>query len=209
MNPLSLTLHISYVLMRRISSILGLRSVVLGLVVLTASATAALAQKPEEYDVKAAFLLNFARFAEWPAEAFVDAAAPLVIGVVGEDPFGPVLDASVAGKRVHGRRIQVRRLADGPGGFPGYHLLFFGKMASRQSRRDLLAKASELHILTVGEADDFCKDGGVINLVLRRSRVRFQIDPGAAERAGLRLSVRLLRLAELVDSRRSERKTAR
>lgn len=209
MNPLFLTPYISYVFMRRMPSIFGLRCVVLALTLFSVSATTALAQNPGEYEVKAAFLLNFTRFTEWPSEAFADAAVPLVIGVVGEDPFGPVLDASVAERRVHGRRIEIRRLADGPGGLSGCHLLFFGGMVSRQSRRDLLAKASKLHILTVGEADDFCRDGGVINLVLRQSRVRFQIDPGAAERAGLRLSARLLRLAELVDSRRSERKSAR
>ena len=168
-----------------------------------AAASGSRAQRPTEYEVKAAFLYNFAKFTQWPDRAFADAQAPLLIGVVGSDPFGPILDRTVAGKTVGRRRFVVKRFAKPSDGLRDCHVLFIGSSAAEWISSSLAALRGA-PVLTVGESDLFCENGGIINLVLRQNRVRFQISAGAADRAGLTLSSRLLRLAEIVPSKKPE-----
>ena len=177
--------------------------VILIVALVLAAAWESWAQRPTEYEVKAAFLFNFAKFTEWPDSAFADTHAPLLIGVVGSDPFGPILDRTVAGKTVGGRRFVVRRFAKPSDGLHDCHVLFIGSSAA-ESISSSLAALQEAPVLTVGESDRFCENGGIINLVLRQNRVRFQISPKAADRAGLGLSSRLLRLAEIVPTQEPE-----
>jgi hypothetical protein len=149
-----------------------------------------------EYAVKAAFLYNFAKFVEWPADTFRGPREPVTFCIMGDDPFGPELDQTIAGKTVMGRRIVVRRLA-GTARMDECRILFVS--SSERPRIDqVLAAVADRAVLTVGEDETFVRAGGMIGFVLRENRVRFWIDRGAAARARLSISSQLLELAEVV-----------
>lgn len=152
------------------------------------------AQAPE-YDVKAAFLFNFVKFVEWPANAFAEERAPVTICVYGEDPFGPALDAVVQGEKVGERSLLVQR-PDSLDSLGGCHVLFVSRSEAERTG-EVLARVAGKPVLTVADTEGFLQDGGVINFVLEGSKVRFLINQKAAERNGLRISSRLLRLAML------------
>jgi uncharacterized protein DUF4154 len=159
------------------------------------------AAPPTEYEVKAAFLYNFTRFVEWPPESLRDTSEPFVIAVLGRDPFGPVLDDTVAGKTVAGHRIEVRRasrvedVADAQ--------MVFISASERASAPAILKALDRPGVLTVGDTDGFAGYGGTINFVLHDRRVRFEINPASAEQAGLKMSSQLLKLATLVRAPKS------
>jgi hypothetical protein len=150
-----------------------------------------------EYDVKAAFLRNFATFAEWPATAFPQPDSPFVIGVLGEDPFGPILDQIMNGEHIGKRPVLVRRckrLDDAR----SCQLLFIS--ASEAARLDeILRRLDGLPVLTVGDTPDFAEKGGQIGFVTTTS-VRFNINQQAVRNAGLAISSKILHLAQLVQS---------
>ncbi len=178
------------------------------LLLLLAGGRPAAAQRPlvtSEYAVKAAFLYNFAKFVEWPADAFRSPREPMVLCLLGEDPFGRELDRTVEGKTVLGRQLIVRRLAK-PAGLEECRILFVS--ASEAPRLDqVLAAVGDRAVLTVGEDEAFSRAGGIISFVVRQSRVRFQIDRAAAARSGLSISSQLLEVAEAVTGdQRRERK---
>lgn len=150
------------------------------------------AQAPE-YDLKAAFLFNFAKFVEWPASAFTNERAPLTICVHGEDPFGPTLDAVVQGERLGERSFLVQR-PDSLDGLGECHVLFISRSEKDRLAR-VMAQVEDKPVLTVADMDGFLRAGGVINFVLEGSKVRFLISQEAAERSGLRISSKLMRLA--------------
>lgn len=156
--------------------------------------------RASEYEVKAAFLLNFARFVEWPADAFKSADAPIVFGVLGDDPFGPILDGTVQGKRVGRRPLVVRRLERAQDG-DHCHLVFI--TASERPRvGELLREVGGRGILTVGETDRFVEQGGVIQITTEAKQSRLAVNTAAASRAGLKISARLLSIARLVSEGR-------
>jgi len=184
------------------------RVVVAGLLMGAAAAAAQsdapvrpVAAPPTEYEVKAAFLYNFARFVEWPPEAFRDPADPFVIAVLGRDPFGPVLDETMAGKTVAGRRIEVRR-ATRVEDVRDAQMVFISS-SERANMPAILKALDRPGVLTVGESDGFAERGGAINFVLQARKVRFQINPARAEEARLKMSSQLLKLATLVSGPRS------
>ena len=147
-----------------------------------------------EYELKAAFLYNFATYADWPADAFPDPRAPFRVGVCGKDPFGPLLEEAFLGKTVGGRPIVVKRspeVAD-----LGSCQLVFVPASERTSRALLALEGTRA--LTVGEREGFAQEGGCVNFYLEGKRVRFEINPEAAKRAGLKISSKLLRLARIV-----------
>jgi hypothetical protein len=156
-------------------------------------AAAAHAEPPTEYQVKAAFLYNFAKFVEWPRTTFADSTAAIVIGVLGPDPFGADLDRALAAKLVDQHPLQVRRCSTATEA-AGCHILFVGMTEERALERTLQSLADS-PVLTVGESADFIRLGGIVRFVVVASKVRFEIHNGAAVRAGLRLSSKLLRLA--------------
>ncbi len=156
---------------------------------------------PSEYEVKAAFLYNFARFVEWPAEAGHDPAAPFVIAVLGHDPFGPILDETVAGKTVGGRPIEVRRVSR-PDEAREAQIVFVSP-SERPNVAAILKALERPGVLTVGDTDGFAVQGGAINFTVHARRVRFEINPAAAEQARLKMSSQLLKLATLVAGPRS------
>jgi hypothetical protein len=138
-----------------------------------------------EYQVKAAFLFNFLKFVEWPA---APSDSPWVIGILGHDPFAGVLEDTVRGKMVSGRRVEVRRYVR-PADVKDCNILFIGR-----ADYERLGMPVQPGLLTVGEAPGFLKSGGIINFYLDDNRVHFEIRPEVAHAAGLRLSSQLLKL---------------
>jgi hypothetical protein len=149
----------------------------------------------DEYQVKAAFLFNFAKFVEWPAQAFKSADAPVEICVLAPNPFGFTLANAVEGKAVGNRKFVVRDVRDAQQANE-CHILFVSAAGWTLSAARL-GEIKKCCVLTVGETEDFIAGGGMINLKLEDGRVRVQINPDAADRARLRISSKLLSLAEI------------
>jgi hypothetical protein len=152
-------------------------------------------RSPTEYEVKAAFLFNFAKFVTWPPTAFDAPDAPLIIGVLGADPFGAELARLAADVKVQGRPLVVKH-GTTVAQLAGCHVLFIG--ASEQDR--LAQVLAILHqtgspALTVGDTENFLSAGGMIRFVMEQNKVRFEIRPEAAANAGLSISSKLLSLA--------------
>lgn len=153
-----------------------------------------------EYQVKAAFLFNFVQFVDWPRERFADAQTPICIGILGEDPFGSVLEDLLRGEKVRDRAFAVRRSATEEN-LGGCHVVFVSQSERDRTRRILPALADK-SILTVGEVEGFASAGGIINFRIEGNRVRFEINPAAAEREGLKISSQLLSLGTIVAAER-------
>jgi hypothetical protein len=152
-----------------------------------------------EYQVKALFLFNFAKYVDWPAAAFTNAAVPITIGVIGTDPFGDYLQNAVAGKAINGRPFVIQHLAADVD-LSGCQILFISDSeASRMG--GILDKAGALPILTVGEDEEFAQKNGIINFVLKDGKVRLEINLTAARKAGLTMSSKLLAVADVVKGR--------
>lgn len=151
---------------------------------------------PREFQVKAVFLYNFAQFVEWPTHAFADRTSPLRIGVLGMDPFGPFLDELVRGEKVNGRPLVVERyrsLAD----VSDCHVLFVSGSEGRQTER-IAEELRGRSILTVCDWEEYARNGAIVWFVMERNRVRLRINLDAAKAAGLTISSKLLRSAEIV-----------
>ena len=151
----------------------------------------------DEYQVKAAFLYNFARFVEWPFESFQRSNEPLTICVLGIDPFGSSLDDTVAGRAIEGRSLAVRRISS-IRQIAGCHVLFVSSAESKRSP-PALAEIRTPGVLTVGDSGAPEMDGLIINFRLEGGKVRFAINLEAADRGRLRISSRLLSLARPAD----------
>jgi YfiR/HmsC-like len=153
------------------------------------------AQQPLEYQVKAAFLLNFTKFIEWPPTAFSTPDAPLTLCILGADPFGSALDQIVAGEVVNGRKLSVERIKRAPGP-QSCQVLYVG---SPEKETLKILSGVGPRVLTVGEGAGFLRSGGIIAFVIDNRRVRFDIHQATAENAGLALSSKLLSVARSVD----------
>ena len=152
------------------------------------------AQSSNEYQVKAAFLYNFAKFVDWPGDAFGNTNAPLVIGVIGDDPFGGALDQAINGKTINGRPLVVRRLRWGQD-LRSCHIIFISS-SERQRLPQIIQSLKGASVLTVGDMGQFNQQGGIINFILEANKVRFEINSSAAGQARLRISSKLLSLAK-------------
>jgi hypothetical protein len=153
-------------------------------------------QALDEYQVKAAFLYNFAKFVEWPPEAFKTPKDPILVCVLGRNPFGNALEEAIRGKSIAGRPFAYRHVSDAESA-SACQILFVGSEESKHFR-SLLESLKPMGILTVGEAQGFAADGGVINFKLDEGRVRFEINVAAAEHQQLHISAKLLSLAQIV-----------
>lgn len=146
-----------------------------------------------EYEIKAAFLYHFARFIEWPEEAEQEQIA---LCVLGEDPFGKTLD-DLEGKEVRSKTLTVRRLERGREA-QRCHVLFISS-SERERLPQLLDTLRTAHVLTVGETDTFAREGGAIRLFEARNKIRFEVNLEVARRAGLTVSSRMLKLADVIE----------
>jgi len=182
----------------KVKSTPSLRQVlwVLGVVVLLLGGTRAQSPTAGEYQVKAAFLFNFAKFVEWPSSSFANASAPLRICVFGRDPFGDELRNITKDKTVNGRRLEVDQGMDLQAART-CHILF---IASSETPRlkEIFEGLRGTEALTVGDTKGFVEQGGMINFVLEHERVQFEVNRKAAEDGGLKISSKLLAVAKLV-----------
>ena len=154
------------------------------------------AQEPAgEYEIKAAFLLNFVRFTEWPAEAFTDSNQPIVVGIYGRDPFGPRVIADLKGKIINGRPLTVHILGD-KDEVTGCQVLFVP--AADGGSADAIERSRKRNVLTIGESADFLQIGGMIRLFLEQNKVRFEVNLPRTESASLKVSAKLLGVAARV-----------
>lgn len=157
--------------------------------------TVVFAEELLEYQVKAAYILNFTKFIDWQPEAFSQPDSPIEICILGGNPFRKALDQTVAGETVHGRKVTVRQINEVPAS-KSCQALFIGK-----TEKDVVKILTSLPpgILTIGETQTFIKDGGVIAFVIENRHVRFLIRQAVAESAGLKISSRLLNVAKAVE----------
>jgi hypothetical protein len=150
-----------------------------------------------EFEVKVAFIHNFAKFIEWPANAFDRADSPLRIGILGKGPINAPL-MGMRGKEVHGRSLEVtrvRKIKD----LRQYHIVLVNPSEKRRARSILRALKGS-GVLTIGDYEGFAEQGGVLNFYLKEGKVRFAINDCAARRENLKISSKLLRLARIVCS---------
>lgn len=148
-------------------------------------------------DVQAAYLFNFVRFVEWPDTAFANPSAPVRICVLGDSGFIDVANASIDGKSVGDRQVVVEGTSDVLGS-RGCHILYVDS-TRRGDESEVLATFGHKSVLTVSDTEDFAKRGGVANFITVDDKVRFVINIKAADAAGLKISSRLLRIAQVVE----------
>jgi hypothetical protein len=154
------------------------------------------ARAPAEYEVKAAFLFNFVKFVEWPTNVFPSDNKSIVIGIVGDDPFGEAFTAIVKEQTAQGRKVEIQHYKANED-FNDCHLLFVTRSVAGQTE-DILQRIRGRPILTVGENEDFLRQGGIIGFALVQKTVRFDINPKAAEQVGLKASSKLLAVARSI-----------
>jgi hypothetical protein len=154
-------------------------------------------QSSVEYEVKAAFLLNFTKFIGWPERATPGAESPFSICIWGDDPFGPVLDKTIQGESVNGHPLVVQRL--GHTDPKACQILYLGHLekGTERATKELLGSLGP-GTLTVGEGDNFVRDGGMVAFVVENRRVRFNINLSASRNGLLTMSSRLLAVAKTV-----------
>lgn len=177
---------------RGASSLLGL--FILTFILLTSRFVHA---QTKEYQVKAAFLFNFAQFVQWPTNAFPNAEAPFTIGILGDNPFGRALEETVRNESVQGHRIVVshsQQLQD----VEHCQMVFISK-SERGHVGEILSRFAGRNILTVSELPGFANRGGVINFYPEGTKVRFEINAAAAQRERLKISSELLSLGKIVE----------
>jgi hypothetical protein len=149
-----------------------------------------------EYQIKAAFLYNFVQFVKWPSSAFAGPQAPFCIGILGDDPFGSSLDATVQGESINGRRFVILRssqLED----LAGCQMIFVSR-SEEGELPGILAELKARQILTVSDIPSFADEGGDIDFYLSGEKVRFEINPEAARQCGLQISSQMLALGKIV-----------
>jgi hypothetical protein len=162
-----------------------------------------------EYRLKAAFVYRFLQFTEWPAEVFASDDAPLVVAVVGDDPFDGALEQALAGKTVGRRAIRLAHLPAPPDSNAGMggagrasdcHLLFVPPSLAPQDVVDLLRQVRGAPVLTVSDGGaEFTQDGGVLRLLVEDNRVRFEVNLTAVRRQQLKMSAQVLKLARVYE----------
>jgi hypothetical protein len=156
---------------------------------------------PNEDQVKAAFLLNFPKYVEWPAGTFADASAPIVLTIIADKAVEKEARQMAEGKLFAGRPVEIRSAAASDQIAEDCRILFIGFAEERRSP-EIVAGLAGRSVLTIGECDDFFEDGGMIKLVRRDHKIHLEINLLPAKSSGLKLSSRLLSVAEVVKRRK-------
>lgn len=150
----------------------------------------------KEYQLKAAFIYNFTKFVEWPPQSFTQTNSPIVIGILGRNPFDDELEKIVKERYVNGRGIVVKHITSPPGPEP-FHLVFVSN-GEEEKWAEVLKSFQKTAVLTVGESEKFALSGGMINFIRQADKVRFEINQDSTEEAGLKINAQLLKLATSV-----------
>jgi len=153
---------------------------------------------PTEYQIKAKYLYNFTRFVDWPEESFQNPDSPFVIGIIGSDPYGIDLEKTIEGKQIKNRKFRIRRYQN-LDNLAFCHILFIG-VDNRARRSQIFNKIKNNSILTVGDENNFAKDGGMINFIIKKKKIRFQINREAVKQSRLKMSTKLFKMAEIIES---------
>jgi hypothetical protein len=155
------------------------------------------AQTPpnREYQLKAVFLYNFTQFVEWPTNSFTSDQSPMIIGILGTDPFGSYLEETIAGEKINGHplRIQHYNTVEEIGACQ----VLFINVADKVKREQIIAKLKGRNILTVSDSPDFLLQGGMIRFFTRQDKIKLQVNLEEAKTANLVISSKLLRLVEI------------
>ena len=151
--------------------------------------------RASEYEVKAAFLLNFVRFIDWSDQTKGEADNEIILGIAGEDRFGEALNL-ISGKKVKGRVVVVNRFDDSDN-LTACDILFISS-SEKDRLSSIMATLKDLPILTVSEIEGFTQRGGIINFIIVANKIRFEINPDAAKQVGIHISSQLLQLARIV-----------
>jgi len=180
------------------AAMVRLLTAVLAAVVLPCVATIATAETPalSEYQVKALFLFNFAKYVDWPPHAFADDSAPIVIGLVGQDNFGDNFKQAITGKTINGRPVVVKHVSSEQE-YKGCHILFISA-SEKSGLPEILNAVKDSPVLTVGETERFLAQTGMINFTKKENKIRLEINLGAVQRANLKISSKLLSVADVV-----------
>jgi YfiR/HmsC-like len=174
----------------------SLAGVVLALALFGATGLIAQQPKPNEYQVKATYLYNFGRFVKWPGTFPAGKGDSFSVCVLGQDPFGSILDSTLAGEALNGKPVVLRRISK-PQDAGECRILFISAKEEKHLK-EILAALDEGGVLTVSDMPDFTRRGGMIQFVLEGDRVRFEINLATAESARLVLSSELLKVAASV-----------
>jgi hypothetical protein len=154
---------------------------------------------PTMHQVQAAFLFNFAKFVTWPDDAIQRSGSSLIIGVLGEDPFGAVLEETIRDKTVMGKKLAVKRFVRIQDAVNS-HILFLS--SSEESHLPQILKGLErATVLTVSDMEQFAERGGMVAFTVEDQKVRFNVNVGAVERAGLKMGSQLLKLARIISDK--------
>ncbi len=151
-------------------------------------------RKPGEYEVKAVFIYNLAKFIEWPDQS-LDNSSTLTLYILGDDPFGTDLDA-IRDKLIKGKKVAVKRI-DSPDALKNAGILFISS-SEKERLRDILKGITGLPILTIGDTKSFAQSGVMVNFYIENSKIRFEINLEAANLAGLKFSSNLLRMGTMI-----------
>jgi hypothetical protein len=149
-----------------------------------------------EYTLKAGFLFNFAKYVDWPAEAFEKPGTPITIGIVGTDPFGEDLERMLKNKTVKNRTFAVQRFRE-PSGIQRCHILFVPR-SEKEHFPEILKQIESWPVLTVGEDEGFSRAGGTTNILIEKEKPRLEVNPDAAEKAKLTIDAKLFKAATIV-----------
>ena len=158
---------------------------------------AAAAPVPLEYQVKAVCVLNAARFITWPEAAFKDASAPVVIGVLGENPFGTLLEDSVKGETIRQRKIVVRKMTLEEASVAGACQILFISRSERDNLPAIVRGLGRSSVLTISEIEGFTHEGGMLGLALDHAKIRFELNASAARRSNLKIDSQFLMLCKV------------
>ena len=158
-----------------------------------------LAQAPSrEYQLKAVFLFNFTQFVDWPANNFENPGSPIVIGVIGDNPFGAYLAQTVSGEKINGHPLAVQYYKNEEE-IKSCHILFVN-VTETKKQEQVLEEVQGKNILTVSDHPDFLKEGGMIRFVTNNNKIKLQINMDACKESKMILSSKLLRLAEIINN---------
>lgn len=152
----------------------------------------------QEYRLKTVFLEQFTRFIEWPKSPDrADTSAPFIIAIIGEDPFGPILERTYAQRKIKNRKVDILYIST-PDEIPECHMLFVPG-SSEKVLPDILLRTKNKPILTVGDTEGFARKGVLVNFYMSVNTIKFEVNEKAVHRSGLAMSYMLLNLARIVD----------
>ena len=150
-------------------------------------------EHPSEYQVKAAFMFNFAKFVDWPPEVFAGSNSPIVLGILGKNVFGSDLEKTIRDRKVNNHAFQFTNFTSAAEA-TNCHILFISP-SEKENFSKIISGLHSASVLTVSETEGFIKAGGMINFKFEGSNIRFEISDETAKKAGLKISSKLLTLA--------------